>query len=78
MIILWFFIFNSYIVLDKGSAIQWGFYVVDDGLHIVWGLLQIPNSLIGAGLVLESGGDEETVDCSAATGRVLQNSFRLE
>ena len=78
MVILWFFIFNCYIVLDKGSAIQWRFYVVDDCLHIVWRFLQVPYSLVGTSLILESGGDEQAIDSSAATGCVLQNSFRLK
>ena len=44
------------------SIIDVGVHVVDDGFHVVAGLLQFPHPLIGAGFVLKGGGDEDPVD----------------
>lgn len=44
-----------------------GIHVVDDGLHIVRRFLELPQSLIGTGLILQCGCNQNPINGFAAT-----------
>lgn len=63
--------------VDGCGGFEVGVHVVEDGFHVVGGLLEFPEFLVGGGLVLEGDDDEEPVDGLAAAGRVLEDFLGL-
>ena len=43
---------------DGGGRLEIGVHVIDDGFHVVGGLFELPESLVGAGFVLECEDDK--------------------
>jgi hypothetical protein len=51
--------------------------IVDDGLEVIGRFVELPDTLIDAGLIVECSNDQSTINGSATSSSILQHALRL-